>query len=73
MKEGYVVMNTSNCGNEIFGAYRTLKQAEKCLRRVVRTRFGKCPRDFAKLCEDPYINGGDDAYGVIWFEEFKGE
>ena len=73
MKEGYVVMNTSNCGNEIFGVYKSQRRAETCLRRVVRARFGKCPRDLDKLIEEPYISGGDDSFGLIWFEEFKGE
>lgn len=75
MKEGYVVMNTSNCGNEIFGVYKSRARAEACLRRVIRSRFGHCPRDLDRLCEYGDINGpdSDDSYGLIWFEEFKGE
>lgn len=75
MKEGYVVWNNSNCGPEFFGVYKNRQRAEKQLRKVIRTRFGKCPRDLDKLYTYQEINGpqSDDSYTISWFEENKGE
>lgn len=72
MKEGYIVANISNCGNEFFGVYKNHKTAERKLRKVIRTRFGKCPKDLEKLVEEPYIEGGDSSYSIIYFKENDG-
>lgn len=73
MKEGYIVMNVSNCGDEIFGAYKNLKRAERQLRKVIRNRYGRCPRDLGELVNKPYIEGGDFSYQIIYFVENDGE
>ena len=74
MKEGYIVANISNCGDEFFGVYRKQEQAEKQLRRVIRKRFGRCPRNLDKLVKPPYLGPNeDDSYQIIYFYEYKGE
>ena len=73
MKKGYIVWNNSNYGPEFFGIYKNVKTAEWKLRKVIRTRFGHCPRDLDKLMDDPYAAGGDDSYGISSFEENDGE
>lgn len=73
MKSGYVVMNDSNYGNEIFGVYKSEKKAEKLLRKVIRNRFGHCPRDLdlSKLYESGEMDG-HDSYQIVYFEEDEG-
>ena len=73
MEKGYIAWNESNCGSEFFGAFRSKKRAERELRRVVRERFGRCPRDLVDLVEEPFANGGDDSYKVTYFNNEKGE
>lgn len=50
MKYGYIVWNNSAYGPEFFGVFRSLEQAERHYRKVVRNIFGKCPRgDYNKV------------------------
>lgn len=69
MKEGYIVWNNSNYGAEFFGVYKNPQTAERKLRRVVRDRFGYCPRDIADIIDMPEIDG-EDSYQVSYFREF---
>lgn len=73
MKEGFIVANISNCGNEFFGVYKNEKRAERQLRKVIRNRYGRCPRDLSELVNEPYIEGGDFSYQIIYFVENDGE
>ena len=75
MKNGYVVMNNSNYGIEIFGVYKNKDRAVTQLRKVIRNRFGRCPRNFSKLYELGQPNGpdSDDSYMIMFFEENNGE
>lgn len=79
MKEGYIVWNQTNYGTgfEFFGVYKSKQAAERHLRRVVRNRFGKCPRNLEDLMEEPYCGDSDagcaDGYGITKFEENNGE
>ena len=76
MKEGYIVWNNSNYGCEFFGVYRSEKQAMRQFRKVIRNRFGKCPRgDYNKiidwLVDD--VEDGDEGYAIEYFNENEGE
>lgn len=74
MKAGYIAWNESNCGSEFFGVYKNKKTAEWRLRRVVRKRFGRCPRDLSNLVYEPFTGpSGDDSYKVEWFCENDGD
>ena len=75
MKTGYVVMNNSNYGIEIFGVYKNQERAKRQFRKVIRNRIGRCPRDLGKLYEYGQINGpdSDDSYMIMFFEENNGE
>lgn len=68
MKDGYIVINESIFGNEYFGVYKNLKRAERQLRKVVRHRFGHCPRDLDDLAYMKEIDDGE-SYKVVYFEE----
>ena len=70
MKDGYIVANLTNYGSgiEIFGVYKSEAKAKKQLRKVIRTRYGSCPRDLSCLEIDE-----DDSYQVIYFEENNGD
>lgn len=74
MKNGYVVMNNSNYGIEIFGVYKNHDKAVTQLRKVIRNRFDRCPRDLSKLYESGQPNGpdSDDSYTIMFFEETDG-
>ena len=78
MRKGFIACNltTYDEGIEVFGVYSNEKMAERQLRKVVRKRFGRCPRDVLKINEMPEICGeGDygDSYGVLAFVENDGE
>lgn len=75
MKDGFIVANISNCGNEFFGVYKNEKRAERQLRKVIRNRFGHCPRNLDKLSDvgKPNHITTDDSYGIIYFKENGGE
>ncbi len=75
MKEGYIVANISNCGNEFFGVYKNEKRAERQLRKIIRNRFGRCPRNLDKLYDvgQPNHISTDDSYCIINFGENDGE
>lgn len=74
MKEGYIVWNESNYGSEFFGVYKSWDAALKQFRKVIRVRFGKCPRgsydDIQDWLVDNEIESGDDSYKITEFEEF---
>lgn len=75
MKEGYIVMNQTNYGDgfEIFGVYKNIKTAERQLRKVIRNRYGKCPRDIDKIDEMLYKKDyNDESYKVVYFNENEG-
>lgn len=74
MKKGYIACNLTNCGigPEIFGVYSNLKTAEWKLRRVVRKRYGRCPRDTTSIADMPEVDT-DDSYSIIAFEENDGD
>lgn len=78
MKQGYIVWNQTSYdkGYEFFGVYKSKKAAERQLRKVIRNRFGKCPRDLDDLVD--FVDGqvgesGLDGYSVTSFREFIGE
>lgn len=72
MKKGFIVWNMTSYGDgfEFFGAFRSRKEAEKCLRRVLKKRFGRVPKDLDELIE---MQGEEDSYSVTYFnaEEAK--
>lgn len=74
MKEGYIVWNESNCGSEFFGVYRTWEKAFFQFRRVIRNKYGKCPRgtyeDIQNWLIDNDIESGDDSIKITNFREF---
>lgn len=74
MKEGYIVMNQTNYGDGIyiFGVYRSEKAAEKQLRKVIRTQFGRCPRDLDDIYDLPGMDSGD-SFCIKWFSENNGD
>lgn len=67
MKKGFIVWNqtTYDMGYEFFGAFRSQKEAEKCLRRVLKKRFGKVPKDIDELIQ---MEGAEDSYGISYFD-----
>ena len=73
MKEGYIVWNESNCGSEFFGVYRSWEKAFAQFRRVVRKKYGKCPRgtyeDILNWLISDGIEDGDDSHKITYFEE----
>lgn len=76
MKEGYIVWNQTNYGDgyEFFGVYRSEEKAIKQLRKVVRNRFGKCPRkyeDIMYFVADVADDG--DSFGIDYFCENDGQ
>jgi hypothetical protein len=77
MKEGYIVANLTNYGDgfEIFGVYKSRENAVKQFRKVIRTRYGSCPRDLSKLYKPGQPNALDsgDSYQIIKFKENEGE
>lgn len=78
MKEGYIVWNLTNYGDgfEFYGVYKSEKKALKQLRRVIRTRYGKCPRAYSDIMDFVYDKeGGDmgDSYRIDYFNENNGE
>lgn len=77
MKEGFIVANLTNYGDgiEVFGVYKNRKRAERQLRKVVRARYGKCPRILDKLSDYGQPNGPDtgDSYQLVYFKENGGE
>ena len=72
MNKGYIVWNLSNYGDgyEIYGVYKSIEQAEKCFRKVVRTKLGYCPRNYEKMIDelDKYADG-EDSFRITPFEE----
>ena len=74
MKKGYVVCNITNYSDtpEIFGVYSNLKTAERRLRKVVRKRYGRCPRDTINIVDMPEEDTGD-SYSIVAFEENDGD
>ena len=75
MKEGYIACNMTNFGDgfEIFGVYRKEKYAQARLKKVIRTRFGRCPRDFEEaLSFADEQDGNESSYRVVWFCENDG-
>lgn len=74
MKEGYIVWNQTNYGYgyEFFGVYKSKKKAERMLRKVIRDRFGKCPRnlyDLVDFVDEQVGESGVDSYSVTPFHE----
>lgn len=67
MKRGFIVWNQTNYGDgfEFFGVFRSRKEAEKCLRRVLRERFGRVPKDMDELIE---LEGMENSYGITYFD-----
>ena len=75
MKQGYIVWNqtTYDTGYEFFGVYKSKKAADRQLRKVIRNRFGKCPRDLDDLVgfvDEQVGESGSDDYRVTPFCEF---
>lgn len=77
MKEGYIVWNLSNCDCEFFGVYKTFEKAEKQFRKVIRAKYGRCPRmsydELLGWLIDNNIEGGDDSLRITQFNENVGE
>lgn len=75
MKEGYIVWNQSNYGNEFFGVYRTWDAAFKQFKKIIRARFGKCPRgsynDIQSWLIDNEIEDGDDSINISYFKQYE--
>lgn len=72
MKEGYIVWNESNCKSEFFGVYKTWEKALRQFRKVIRNRFGRCPRNYEDILDFLVENGdGDESYKISWFNEFN--
>ena len=72
MKEGYIVWNQTAYGDgfEFFGVYKSRKAAERQLRKVIRNRFGKCPRNLDDLID--FVDSqtdGEDSYSITPFYE----
>lgn len=77
MKQGYIVWNQTNYswGYEFFGVYRTWESALRQYRKVIRTRYGKCPRgDYDAILKFLSEQGDTgDGYMISEFEENVGE
>lgn len=77
MKEGYIVWNESNCKSEFFGVYRTWKKAFAQFRKIVRNKYGKCPRGSYEDIQDWLVGNemedGSDSLKITYFEEFESE
>lgn len=71
MKEGYIVWNLSTCDCEFFGVYRSWDKALRQFRKVVRNRYGKCPRDYDDILDflSEAEGLGDDSLRITKFEE----
>lgn len=74
MKYGYIVMNESTSGNEYFGVYKNKKTAERQLRKAIRNRYGRCPRNLINVADlEMDDDRGSDSYKIVYFEENTGE
>lgn len=77
MKEGYIVWNESNYGSEFFGVYKTLEKAFTQFRKVVRSKYGKCPHgDYENIQNwiiDNEIEDGGDSIKITKFYENNGK
>lgn len=71
MKEGYIVWNMKNydLGYEFFGVYRSKAQAEKCLRRVLKAKYGKSnlTEDELLELEEDSESGCQDSHRITYF------
>lgn len=54
MKEGYIVWNESTVENEFFGVYRSWERAFRQFRKVIKNRYGRCPRNYDDILD--YLN-----------------
>lgn len=74
MKEGYIVWNESTVENEFFGVFKNPQAALRHLRKVVRNRYGKCPRGSYKDLLDWLVNveSGEDSLGITYFNMNEG-
>ena len=76
MKEGYIVWNLTNYGDgyEFYGVFRSKEQAEAHLRKVLKARYGKLPKDEDELLEwEDNVNGCLDSHRIDYFCKNKGE
>ena len=70
MKEGYIVWNLSNRNCEFFGVYKNPQRALTHLRKVVRNRYGKCPRKYEDIVDFlDKVENGDDSLRISYFVE----
>ena len=54
MREGYIVWNESTVENEFFGVYKSWERAFRQFRKVVKNRYGRCPRNYDDVLD--YLN-----------------
>ena len=54
MREGYIVWNESTVENEFFGVYKSWERAFRQFRKVVKNRYGRCPRNYDDILD--YLN-----------------
>lgn len=70
MKEGYIVWNLSNYDCEFFGVYRSWDKALSQFRKVVRNRYGKCPRKYDDILNYLVkVEDGDECIRITKFVE----
>lgn len=72
MKTGYIVWNCSNCDCEFFGVYRNFEDALRQFRKVVKNRFGECPRSYEDILQLLVEKeDGDDSLRITPFSEHE--
>ena len=70
MREGYIVWNLSNYDCEFFGVYKNPRRALTQFRKVIRNRYGRCPRKYEDILEFlSKVENGDDSLRISHFVE----
>lgn len=76
MKDGYIVWNDSTAGCEFFGVFKSYKPAFRLFRKVVKNRYGKCPRNYddilTYLSKIEVDDGLDDSIRITRFNQNEG-
>ena len=75
MKEYYIVWNQTNYGDgfEFFGVHRRWESALRQYRKVVKNRYGRCPRAYDDIIDFLAENENyDDDLRITYFKENDG-
>lgn len=69
MKDGYIVWNESTVENEFFGVFKGWQAALRHYRKVVKNRYGKCPRNYDDIIGYlADVEPGEDSLRITYFK-----